>query len=63
MAQAKKPIARTVAVKKEYIEPLNDFEIEVEETIDEPIIEKPKIINNEPTYSTKKARLPLAANK
>jgi hypothetical protein len=43
MAQAKKPIARTIAVKKEYIEPLNDFEMEAEETIDELIIEKPKV--------------------
>ena len=43
MADAKKPIAKTVAVKKEYIEPLNDFEKEVEETIDEPVIEKPKV--------------------
>ena len=43
MAQAKKPIAKTIAVKKEYIEPLNDFEMEVEETIDELIIEKPKV--------------------
>jgi hypothetical protein len=42
MANAKNPIAKTVAVKKEYIEPLNDFEKEVEETIDEPVIEKPK---------------------
>ena len=43
MADAKKPIAKTVAIKKEYIEPLNDFEKEVEETIDEPVIEKPKV--------------------
>ena len=43
MANAKNPIAKTVAVKKEYIEPLNDFEKEVEETIDEPVIEKPKV--------------------
>lgn len=43
MAQAKKPIAKTIAVKKEYIEPLNDFEMEVEETIDELIIEKSKV--------------------
>jgi hypothetical protein len=42
MAEAKKPMAKTVAVKKEYVEPLNDFEKGVEETIDEPVVEKPK---------------------
>ena len=43
MPEAKKPIAKTVVIKKEYIEPLNDFEKEVEETIDEPVIEKLKV--------------------
>lgn len=42
MSGTKNPIAKTVAVKKEYVEPLNDFEKEVEKTIDEPVIEKPK---------------------